>query len=236
MASGPQFENPNEVEINDDRQVMSPRAPPTATLVNGVANTPFLVGSMDMDGETVQTGTASLPVDGIQTSTAPTMRVGQISEAAPGASNPDPVNNGLSSPNTLAGSFLLGPNSAGSNVEPPMPAATSSTSGGRRGPPAFLSGVAKAVQAIPAAVEGLVMGHPPVIRGTGSTDQEGYASAQSGTSPDGMRRLPTDRFAPNSPLLDERTLRTLSGHQAVAPHLYSPEAPPLGGEAFVHRL
>eukprot|EP00439_Symbiodinium_sp_Y106_P029796 s3022_g3.t1 len=92
-----------------------------------------------------------------------------------------------------------------------------------------MSGVAKAVQAIPAAVEGLVMGHPYPPRAPVTGEADGYASAQSG-SPDTRRPPPPVTPSPTTPLLDERALQTLSGHQVAAPHLYAPEAPMSGGK------
>ena len=94
----------------------------------------------------------------------------------------------------------------------------------------FLGGMAKAVQAIPAAVEGLVLGQPASTsghQGARSSEIEGYVSAQSG-SPERPLQSSARSPAPGTPLLDERTLRRLNEHPEAAPHLYQPGLPTSG--------
>ena len=238
MASGPELVNPNEIPMNDDSQVMSR---PNATQaqsdrvsgasepvrVNGVpAPTPPPM-NMNMDGETAP---GILP-SAISTGEAGFGHTGTVrGHVSGGDVSTDPIGNDVPSSSTAsARGFLLGPES-GSDLGVSAPVATPTPlQGVRRGSPGFLSGVAKAIQSIPAAVEGLVMGHQPSTHRVPGTDADGYVSAQSG-SPDQRRPPPPAAQVPGTPLLDERTLRTLTGHQAAAPHLYAPEAPASGGK------
>ena len=210
--------------MNEERQVMSrPNAARAqgdglgraadSGLMNGVSEPTPPVNSMNMDGETVPRVT-SLSGTGVAS--------GQdTSSAPPGPSSVDVAPSavtatGTSSANSARG-FLMGPDSRNSVEEVPVSSSSVTAAGVRRGPPAFLSGVAKAVQAIPAAVEGLVLGHPQgTTGGLRTAEVDGYVSAQSG-SPD-RRPPPPMEGTSSTPLLDEQTLRTLSGHQVSAPH------------------
>ena len=64
--------------------------------------------------------------------------------------------------------------------------------------------------------------------GLRTAEVDGYVSAQSG-SPD-RRPPPPIEGTSGTPLLDEQTLRTLSGHQVSAPHLYTPEVAASSGK------
>ena len=226
MATGNEFDNPNEVLMNSEEQVMSrPNVPPPQTLVNGVVGTARREDPMDMDGETVNAEVSSSSVNNGNSRPAPVSGSAQPSDPGQGTANTS--DRPVSSTSTARG-FLLGPENTRVDHVPPLPSTTTSLGGGRRGPPAFLSGVAKAVQSLPAAVEGLMSGHANTSRGMFTGEGEEYVSVQSGSS-EVSRRSPADGQGPSTPLLDERTLRTLGAHQVTAPHLYTPEAPPSGG-------
>ena len=230
MASAPNS-NPNMISIDGEQQVMSrPNAatardsndervprPDGATghaVLNGIV--PSAPGPQDMDGETVTVESNRLGSDMAgQVMTGESMRL----NGGTGAS----VRTSADAPSRVSvHGFLMGPEvssgAVGTRDSPIEPASSSQ----RRSPQSFLSGVAKAVQALPAAVEGLVMGQS----GTGVATQEleGYASAQSG-SPDGLGRPPSERQVPSTPLLDEHTLQRLNVLHSTAPHLYQPEPP-----------
>ncbi|CAE7274423.1 GIP [Symbiodinium sp. CCMP2592] len=213
--------NPNE--MNDDFQVMSrpnaAQAPAAfderagrATMMNGVSapsgDGPRLSNVLDLDGET-----------------RPDDRAMGQQQPSQASQRPDLP---MSSGEETARTFLLGPGGearASSEVPAPPPSPKP-----KRGPAALLGGMAKAVQSLPAAVEGLVMGQgsQATTRQTArSTDVEGYASAQSG-SPEYVRRQTADAPPPATPLLDERTLRRLNEMPGAAPHLYQPEQPTSG--------
>ena len=119
--------------------------------------------------------------------------------------------------------FLMGPQAKASSQ-----AGTDSSE--RRTQGSFLTGVAKAVQSIPAAVEGFMMGQGSsgqTVQDGQRIEPEGFVSAQSG-SPDGPRGFRGIPSTEGTPLLDEETLQRLNGLQASAPHLYAPEAPSSG--------
>ena len=222
MASGSgDIENPNNSTLDGEQQVMMrPNVPITQALpegsdrqvlMNGVSGA-VLRGPQDMDGETVAPSNSQRPLgvpDSVSFSGVPV-------DGRPAGSHQTEAARG----------FLLGPGqpaAAGSTVD-----LTPSTSTARRSP-SFLTGMAKAVQSIPAAVEGLVSGQgfqakasvaPPLM------ENEGYASAQSNT-PDGERR---SREAPaqGSTSPDERAFRRLNEMSSEAPLLYPPD-PPSGG-------
>ena len=193
-------------------------------LPNGVPAPPPR-GPQDMDGETVAATTPpagpEYPGEGLPLPS----RI--ANENIPSGETAAPSSSRATVSTTSARGFLLGPQlreSRSSMTEVPREETT------QQNQTTFLGGVAKAVQAIPAVVEGLVLGHGP----TGSVNQsvamqeaEGFASAQSG-SPDDSRRPPSATQLPATPLLDERTLERLNGLQASAPHLYVPEAPSSG--------
>ena len=228
MASGFD-ENPNETSLTGEaRQVMSPNGAqtsrddrqPRGPAPNGVLIPPPR-GSQDMDGETVA---ATEPEPGprdVGVVTTPPMPV----EATMGSTETElPSSSRATISSSSARGFLLGPRAGakGSAAE------GTEVSGRTQG--SFLGGVAKAVQAIPAAVEGLVLGHPtpgPWIQEAPSGGTGGFVSAQSG-SPEGIARPPPEAPQPTTPLLDEHTLQRLNGLQASAPLLYPPEAPSSG--------
>ena len=222
MASGSgDIENPNNSTLDGEQQViMRPNVPITQALpegsdrqvlMNGVSGA-VLRGPQDMDGETVAPSNSQRPLgvpDSVSFSGVPV-------DGRPAGSHQTEAARG----------FLLGPGqpaAAGSTVD-----LTPSTSTARRSP-SFLTGMAKAVQSIPAAVEGLVSGQgfqakasvaPPLM------ENEGYASAQSNT-PDEERR-PREAPAQGSTSPDERAFRRLNEMSSEAPLLYPPD-PPSGG-------
>eukprot|EP00439_Symbiodinium_sp_Y106_P030699 s3493_g3.t1 len=171
-----------------------------------------LRGPQDMDGETVAPSNSQRPL-GIPDSVS---SAGVPVDGRPAGSHQTEAARG----------FLLGlgqPAAAGSNVD-----LTPSTSTARRSP-SLLTGMAKAVQSIPAAVEGLVSGQGFQAKASVALplmENEGYASAQSNT-PDGERR---SREAPaqGSTSPDERAFRRLNEMSSEAPLLYPPD-PPSGG-------
>ena len=228
MATG-NDENPNEIPLNEEaRQVMSPSGAqtsrddrgPRGPAPNGILIPPPR-GTQDMDGETVAaTEQESGPRD-LGVMTTPPMPV----EATLGSTETElPSSSRATISSSSARGFLLGPRAGAKGG----PAEGTETSGRVQG--SFLGGVAKAVQAIPAAVEGLVLGHPtpvPSMPEVPSGSTGGFVSAQSG-SPEGVTRPPPEAPYPTTPLLDEHTLQRLNGLQASAPHLYPPEAPSSG--------
>ncbi|CAE7775417.1 RE1 [Symbiodinium sp. CCMP2592] len=224
MASGSAGENPNEQPIFGERQVMS-RPNATATSSAGTEGEPRAMmngvptlgpqQSLNMDGETV-TANLSSDLDGTGT--------GDV--AVPQAEVTTQV--GSTTASSTARGFLLGPegNGDGSTADPPPPPLQTP----KRQGPSFLGGVAKAVQAIPHAVEGLVKRHGasnPATANRAQSEAEGYISAQSG-SPDRIQPPPQRGSGPATPLLDEDTLRRLNGMQTAAPYLYPPEPPSSG--------
>ena len=220
------------MDNSDHRQVMSPRGARMMTdrrdeqdreqVPNGVPAPPPQ-GPQDMDGETVTVSAlGNDPVMRSMRAQPPRLSDGTAvlsDTAAPSSSR-------VTASSTSAHGFLMGP-----QAEQPRPAQVDTSEEVARSSAraSFLGGVAKAVQSIPAAVEGFVLGHGssgpspqnPAI------DVEGFASAQSG-SPDDSRRPPSATQLPATPLLDDQTLQRLNGMQAMAPHLYGPEAPSSG--------
>ena len=185
-------------------------------VVNGV--NPIFQGPQDMDGETVS-------VEPLRSDRGPREEVaGDVSTRLDGVPNiaPGPTT-GSSSTRVSAQGFLMGPEVPRSDLEDRSSTRTQVTPGLRKSTPSFLSGVAKAVQALPAAVEGFVLGQSNT--GSVAPDAEGYASAHS-SSPDGMRRPPSEGQVPQTPLLDESTLQRLNILHSTAPHLYQSEPPP----------
>ena len=208
---------PNAATASDlDNEITPQRDDSVAPVVmNGVA--PRAPGPQDMDGETVTVG----PVH--RRSEVP----GRVMNAGParssrGTDTPERVPAGTYSSRTSMQGFLMGPEGASSGTTAQDRVLDTAPSNSRRSTQSFFSGVAKAVQALPAAVEGFVMGPS----GSGSTvpEVEGYASAQSG-SPDRQGGPPSERQVPSTPLLDEHTLQRLNVLHSTAPHLYQPEPP-----------
>ena len=220
------FENPNDYVMNNDddrRQVMSPRGAPTTSdrpatpraVLNGVSVHPNH-GVLNMDGETITMPSSSTAHD----DTSGGARNPALSENPPPEA-PQSVRETMSS--SSARGFLMGPQATVSD-------GVRAEGVDNRNRTSFFTGVAKAVQSIPAAVEGLVLRHGQ-SDGSGHdgppAEAEGFASAQSG-SPEGLRRSQSGIRAAGTPLLDEDTLQRLNGLQASAPHLYVPEAPSSG--------
>ena len=222
MASDIPLQNPNEEVLNEDLQVMSPRGAhassirpmPRTTLPNGIPAPPA-VTTLNMDGETIS---APGPGSGQSDSGAERLTAAPLETTESGVAASSKATTSAAS----ARGFFLGPLAKASPSGTP-------DGGNGRAPTSFLTGMAKAVQAIPAAVEGLMMGQGSVV----ATDEEhqpemeGFTSAQSG-SPDGRRTTPHATHTAGTPLLDETTLQRLNGLQASAPHLYVPEAPSSG--------
>ena len=214
-------DNPNTNSMNEDSQVMRrPNAVnarvasdehDTRVTVSGVPgrrsdlSTP--VGPLDMDGETTAATSEREAVDG------PQMVPPRPISGSDLGNMPSRHDDGS------ARGFLPGPGGE-ARTSSEVPASPTSPRP-KRSPASFLGGVAKAVQGLPAAVEGLVMGQTGQAvstRVTRSSEVEGYVSAQSG-SPDGPQTTPP---GPSSgPLLDERTLRRLNEMPEAAPHLTS---------------
>ena len=214
--------NPNEIPMmgDDELQVMSPRGaldrvPDRGLTPNGVPPPPT-TNSLNMDGETVAGTSAGYgPSDG---------GVGRgTSQPSDQAGTEVPSSSKATMSSVSARGFLMGPPAkASSNI--------SQDSSEHRPQASFLTGVAKAVQSIPAAVEGFMMGpgaSAPTAREGHGVEPEGFASAQSG-SPEGTRSSRAPQRTEGTPLLDEETLQRLNGLQASAPHLYAPEAPSSG--------
>ena len=90
----------------------------------------------------------------------------------------------------------------------------------------FFTGVARAVSALPSAVEGMVtrtqVGASRSATVASTQDVDGYTTAQSG-SPGDLRRPPSQRNVPQTPLFDQRTLDRLTDLHQQAPHLYQGE-------------
>ena len=233
MATG--SDNPNMTSFNGDLQVMSrPNVVDAQTavddesnrvLVNGAQRSelrgPVSSGPLDLDGET----TLNRGMSGVDDLAQP-MRV---------TTRPTAPNEGdqMTRPREeVVRGFLLGPDGeALTSSEIPAPPVTPRP---KRMSSSFLGGMAKAVQSLPAAVEGLM--RPPVLgagsQGTRTAEAEGYASAQS-ISPDGAQgpssqSASVSQSASASRLLDERTLRRLNEMPQAAPHLYPPDPPSSG--------
>ena len=228
MAAGEGM-NPNEVPLSrDDEQVMSPSGAQTSHndrrrqgLASSGTSIPPPQGLQDMDGETVAAVTQEPGLRDGGVVTTPPVPV----EAALGSAETElPSSSRATISSSSARGFLLGPRTGAKS------ASADGTDQVGRIPGSFLGGVAKAVQAIPAAVEGLVLGHPvsdPSTQAGNAGSTGGFVSAQSG-SPDGATRPPPEVPQASTPLLDEHTLRRLNGMQTAAPHLYQPEAPSSG--------
>ena len=182
--------------------------------MNGV--TPPPRGPQDMDGETVR-------VEPSRLRSGNTAQSVDLERPRPsrGTDVADRLQADVSTRVSMQG-FLLGPEAAQSVVGARERSGDPASTTQRRSTQSFLSGVAKAVQSFPAAVEGFVMGQGGA--GSANHEVEGYASAQSG-SPDGVARPPSERQVPNTPLLDEHTLQRLNVLQSTAPHLYQQEPP-----------
>ena len=221
-------ENPNETIMNDDvQQVMSPSGAqaspqeplPRDALPNGVPLPPPR-SQYDMDGETttaVRMGTAPRV-------TGPTQVTPLPAEAAPGSTDTEvPSSSRATISSASVRGFLQGPQAGTQRMTLGGPEVTG------RGQGSFLGGVAKAVQAIPAAVEGLLgnTSAGPTTQDVHSGSTGGFVSANSGSPERVSQGLPAAP-APSTPLLDERTLQRLNGLQTAAPHLYAPEAPSSG--------
>ena len=230
MATGnEEISNPNMTPIDGEQQVMSRpnvvsaqtafEETPNQGLVNGAQRSdPRSVpssGPLDLDGETISSrDVGSINPARIVQTAAPTVLTNEEDRA---------VRSGVEE----VSGFLMAPGGeARTSSEVPVPPATPRP---KRSPTSFLGGVAKAVQALPAAVEGLMMGpttHGLAGREARGSGVEGFISAQSG-SPEG-RPGPPNPSVPTSSLLDERTLRRLNEMPNAAPHLYQPEPPSSG--------
>ena len=101
----------------------------------------------------------------------------------------------------------------------------------------FFTGVARAVSALPSAVEGMVTrtqaGVSRAAAVASTQDVDGYTTAQSG-SPGDIRRPPSERNVPQTPLLDQRTLDRLTDMQQQAPHPYQGEGLQRRPEGMLH--
>ena len=227
MAVG-ESENPNLISMNDEaQQVMSPsgaQAPhgeraSRSTVLNGIPAPPPQ-GRQDMDGETmaaVGLNSTSNNVELTRTTPVPAELQGSTDTELPSSSR-------ATMSSASARGFLQGPRLRAQAH--PM----EETGAPGQSQMSFLGGVAKAVQSIPAAVEGLVLGHSaptPPTQDIQSGSTGGFAPAQSG-SPERMSGAAPVVPAPTTPLLDEHTLQRLNGMQVSAPHLYIPEAPSSG--------
>ena len=186
---------------------MSPSGPQTSptrsTTLNGIPVPPTR-GHYDMDGETTGNAATVLVRDDLN-----------VDQFTPGPADATqvltetelPSSSGATLSSASARGFLMGPQGrTQGNSAPAIQEGATRPAGG------FLGGVAKAVQAIPAAVEGFVMGHGvsgPSVPESRSGDTGGFISAQSG-SPDRPGPLLGAAPGPAAPLLDEHTLQRLN--------------------------
>lgn len=222
-----QTENPNTQDAPEYQQVMSPNGPAVRAsgdgrpLMNGVS--PALRGSHDLDDEVrlpTEPTRGEVGDEGRQAVDQGTMRV-QATGPVQGA-----VTTATAGPDSGYGSVPVMAGAPRATAERSLrqePEAMSSP-----GPGGMISGVLRAVQTLPAAVEGLVS-RTSSVRGASGTpalrDSVEYASVRS--SAQEQPAASSDQELLDQPLFDEVALERMRRMQEGAPLLYQSEAQPL---------
>ena len=211
-------DNPNLEDLPEQEQVMSRPNATSATsvvrkagqaqMMNGVTN-PLTV-SQYLDGETVAAG----PSGGSEPHVPPRREASSV--------GPELASSMVAG---MGAAASMGPGDQGARARVVVAELHEHRQSGQMKSAGFLSGVMRAVQAIPTAVEGIVNGNlPTVAKSPAANDAVEYASVRSSVSMDGRRDPPSEGQVPLTPLFDEQVLRRLNQLPTTAPHLYPLEA------------
>ena len=226
MASAEQATNPNEEDVPPDQQVMSPRVATARREVDDGVNPalngshPPLRGEHDLDGETMLPSPQAGNPEVVTRNSAPAPSTTSTPDLA---MRHEPASLSAGDLGSKAGSTGRPPALSGVGARPMDlgAEATGQPSGGG----SVLSGVLRAVQTLPAAVEHLVArsGNGRTVPGQpGLPDSVEYASVRS--SSDRPPPPPAEIPTPTTPLFEPRMLERMQRLQESAPLFYPGEA------------
>ena len=221
------MENPNLGDLPVQQVMSSPNATAARSresgaldpVVNGV--NPALDGHLDMDGEVTRMTTNTAVPTGLEVTGAAREGIDSSQVSATGDRGGQQTNQAMgSAPQPPASDFLRGPTgglrtegSRHMNVDPPTPGVSS-----------VVSGMMKAVQTLPAAVEGLVSGRPSAASSQAGVAKVGDSVEYASVTSSVVRREASvqgpEPKAQGPALLDAETVRRLQQMHASAPHLY----------------
>ena len=237
MATAEQSANPNSNDLPPDQQVMSPRAATARRedddegnpVLNG--NHPPLRGTQDLDGETITPTPEEGAVEVTQRSSAPAPLTGTSEEAL----RHDSARRATVDLGSKARPIGQPPVSMSAGARPMAAGAGTESAEYPQGGGGVLSGVFRAVQTLPAAVENLVARSGSgrgISANPGLSDSVEYASVRSST--DRPPPPPMEVPPPGAPLFEPRALERMQRLHESAPLFfpgeptmtYSPPRPP----------
>ena len=224
MATAEQAANPNSNDLPPDQQVMSPRVATARRedddegnpMLNG--NHPPLRGTQDLDGEITLPTPAEEAPEVMQRSSAPAPSTRIPEEVG----RRDSANHPTVDPGSKAGPIGRPPTSLSVGARPVDHGAEATGHPSGRG--SVLSGVFRAVQTLPAAVENLVArsgSGRAISANPGLSDSVEYASVRSST--DRPPPPPMEVHPPSAPLFEPRVLERMQRLHESAPLFYPGE-------------